>query len=480
MNPASGSAAMRDSCAGAPVVCIDLDGTLVAGDALWESFIVLLTRDPLRALTALLSLRHGKAAFKERIARDVPVDAARLPYRPEVIERLVRLKQESRVLVLVTAADERHAAAVAEHVGLFDEVLASDGTINLSGRRKAALLQERYGRFDYWGNDWADIPVWRAASGATAVAAPPRLVRRVAGWRALDELAPRDSTLRWFVRALRPHQWLKNVLVFMPMFAAHELLDPVRWRAGGLTFLAFCLCASAIYIVNDILDIPSDRQHPRKRLRPFASGQLTIPFGVAAAGGLLLSGLGVAAFGVSAAVAGVAAVYVLFATVYSARLKRMPVVDVFALTGLYVIRLAAGAAATATVLSSWFLGFTLFFFLSLAYVKRYTELVATRHSLAGRGYGPADAPWVQAIGTCAGYMAVLILALYINAPEVRSLYSHPQILWGLCPLLLFWLTRLWFRASRGLVHDDPLVEALRDPVSHLVALAATIALFAAL
>jgi 4-hydroxybenzoate polyprenyltransferase len=282
------------------------------------------------------------------------------------------------------------------------------------------------------------------------------------------------------VRALRPHQWAKNVLVFVPFIAAHEFLRPDLWLIGALTFVAFSLCASAIYVLNDIADIEADRVHPRKRTRPLASGEMSVPAGLALAGVLLVASFATAIVGVSWRLALVIVVYCVITTAYSFVLKREPVIDVFTLAGLYVLRIIAGGLATQTPLSSWLLGFALFFFLSLAFVKRYVELVAVDGRMAGRGYGPDDALWMHAIGTSAGYMAVLVLALYVNAAEVTVLYRRPQILWFLCPLLLFWLTRLWFRAGRRLVHDDPVIAALKDYASYLIVIAGAVVMLAAI
>jgi 4-hydroxybenzoate polyprenyltransferase len=336
------------------------------------------------------------------------------------------------------------------------------------------------GGFDYVGNDWADLPVWEVADRVTAVAAPARLVKYMSTRWAVDQLCIRATGPRVLLKALRPHQWVKNLLVFLPVIAAHKIFEPGVLVTTVLMFLAFSLYASAIYILNDISDMPADRVHPRKRFRPFAAGDVSIPRGIITAIGLLVAGALIVGIALSWIVAAVLLLYVVLTTLYSLVLKTRPIADVFALTGLYVLRIIGGAIATSTPLSSWFVGFVLFLFLSLAFIKRYTELVVINEPLAGRGYAPADAPWIQAIGTCAGYMAVVILALYINAPEVTALYSRPQALWALCPLLLFWVTRLWFRASRKLLHDDPVVEALRDPVSYVAGLIGAMVLFAAI
>lgn len=275
--------------------------------------------------------------------------------------------------------------------------------------------------------------------------------------------------------ALRPHQWAKNTLVFLPIAAAHKLARPETLWACTLAFAAFCLCASAAYVLNDLSDVDRDRRHPRKRSRPIASGRLSASTSVLTAVLLLTASFLVALAGVSWQLAAVLGVYLGATTAYTLWLKRIPVTDVFTLTAFYILRIVAGAVATNTPLSSWFLAFALFLFLSLAFVKRYVELLAVHGPLLARDYGPEDASWMHAIGTSAGYMAVVVLALYVTAPEVTALYARPETLWLLCPLLLFWLTRLWFRAGRRLIHDDPVVEVLRDPVGYVIlALAAAI------
>lgn len=295
--------------------------------------------------------------------------------------------------------------------------------------------------------------------------------------RPADALEARRSRLASVVRALRPHQWVKNLLVCVPVIAGHKLLLPEVWAPTALTFVVFSLCASAVYIINDILDIEADRRHPRKRTRPFAAGELTISFGLALAAGLLAAASLLAAVALPPQVAAIAAIYLVATTLYSLVLKRQPVVDVFALTGLYVLRIVAGGIATATPLSSWLLAFALFFFLSLAFVKRYAEAVITEGWVAGRGYGPHDALWMQSVGTSSGYMAVLVLALYVNAADVAVMYTRPQVLGMLCPVLLLWITRLWFRAGRKLVHDDPVVEAIKDKATYAAGVA-VLAIFA--
>jgi 4-hydroxybenzoate polyprenyltransferase/phosphoserine phosphatase len=457
------------------VVCVDLDGTLVIGDLLWESFVALVKRRPIRALRALWSLRRGKAHFKRAIAQEVPIDPAALLYRADLLDHLHELHRQGARLVLATASDESYGRAVAEHLGIFENVVASDGRTNLSGRHKAAALVTRYGvgRFEYIGNGWVDVPVWRSASAGIAVAAPSRLLRYGKTERFISEVrGEQRRRLTAVAGALRPHQWIKNLLVFVPVAAAHTILRLDLLWLSIVTFVVFSVSASGIYILNDMSDILSDRQHPRKRARPFAAGDLSIPFGVVLATVLLGIAIILAVTLVSWQLALVLGIYVIVTSGYSLQLKRQPVVDVFTLTSLYILRIVAGGVSTGTPLSSWLLAFALFFFLSLAFVKRYTELLITDGWIAGRGYCRDDALWMHAVGTSAGYMAVLVLALYVSAPETSALYARPPVLWLLCPLALFWLTRLWFRAGRGLVHDDPVLDAMRDSASYAIGVAA--------
>jgi 4-hydroxybenzoate polyprenyltransferase/phosphoserine phosphatase len=471
------------SAARATVICVDLDGTLAVGDLLWESFIALLKKRPVAALTSVFGLLKGRAEFKQRIAALAPVDPAAVAYRPEVLDYLREQRSAGAFVVLATASDKAHAQAIADHLGLFDEVVASDGQTNLKGEHKAAHLAARFGRgaFEYIGNEAADLAVWRAASGATVVNATPALTRRIAADRLPTRiLSTRRPWLRSVAGALRPHQWSKNVLIFVPAIAAHTILQANVLVAGFIAFVAFSACASAIYVLNDILDVQADRLHPRKRRRPFAAGEFSIPSGGIAVIGLLTVSFLTCVLSGLWTLTAVLLVYLVTTTAYSVYLKRKPVFDVFALTALYLLRIVAGGVATSTPLSSWLLAFALFFFLSLAFVKRYSELLTIRGWMPGRGYNSDDMLWGQSVGTAAGYMAVVVLALYVNAPDVAMLYSRPQVVWLLCPLLLMWLTRLWFRAGRRQVHDDPVVEALRDWFSYATGAAAVIVILLAI
>ena len=452
-------------------LCVDLDGTLVRSDTLHETFIsasVLLRRPSgIRSL-----IRRGRAGLKQHLARYANLDVRTLPYNEELLEYLREQKAAGRRLVLVTGADHAIADAVNEHLGLFDDVIASDGVVNLTGRAKARMLISRFGEkgFDYAGNGRPDLVVWRAARAAVLVDTPPA-VTAAAGKAATIErhFDGRRSQLRALVKAMRPYQWVKNILVFVPLVTAHAYGDAGAWGAACTTFLAFCAIASAIYLLNDLVDIQSDRLHARKRFRPFASGALSVPAGLAAAGVLLLLGGGLAY--ISEAGFGLAC-YVALSLSYSARLKERPLVDVFILAALYSVRMFAGGEAVGHPVSLWLLGFSSFLFLSLALVKRVEELREIAEQGIGRtarrGYFVEDLNLLTIFGVASSFSSALVLALFVQSEATEELYATPALLWGIVPLLLFWQCRLWLSTVRGQMHDDPILYAAFDWVSWAV------------
>ncbi len=451
------------------LVASDLDGTLVRSDLLFESFWSALGRDWRTPFSALAALRRGRAALKRHLAGTGPVDVASLPYDEAVIGEVARWRAAGGRTALVTATDRELAEQVAAHLDLFDEVHGSDGQQNLKGSAKAAFLAQRFGDgFAYMADAPADLPVWQRAGRAITVNAAPSLRGRAERLGVeVQHLSTRTRSIEPYLRALRPHQWVKNLLVFVPMLAAHQL-DAVTLFQSLLAFVAFCLVASSVYVVNDLLDLSADRAHPRKRLRPFASGAIPLSHGTGMAGGLLLAGLLLAA-PLGGSFLAVMALYGLATTAYSLHLKRRMLVDIALLAALYSIRLLAGGAATGIPLSVWLLAFSIFLFFSLAAVKRQAELVDAakdgRLGASGRGYQVDDLPILSMMAVASGYLAVLVMALYLASPAVVELYGFPQALWGICCLLLYWVSRMVLVAHRGGMHDDPIVFALRDRVS---------------
>ncbi|KFL29960.1 UbiA prenyltransferase [Devosia riboflavina] len=447
-------------------LAVDLDGTLISADLLWESIFQLLKKNPLFLFMLPVWLMAGKAHLKAEIASRVDFDAAILPYRQEFLDFLNAEKATGREIVLVTAAAEPFASAVAAHLGIFTTFHASSRDTNLAAHRKAALLVEHFGEggFDYAGNDRADIPVFKVARAAVVVA-PDRTAHRyqqTSGARRFERTKPSWKT---YVKMLRVHQWLKNLLVFAPAILAHQITNPEVLLPSLGAFVAFCAAASAIYIINDILDLPLDRQHATKRNRPFANGTLSIPFGLSVSAGLIAIAVVVCVF-LPPVFALVIGLYVVSTTAYSLAVKRMLLIDVLCLAGLYTLRIIGGKAAADLPLSFWLIAFSMFFFLSLALVKRYVELqtskVSERDRIAGRGYRPEDMAIVGQAGIASAFTATLVLSLYIQSQEIIGYYSSPWLIWPLVPIVLYIVIRIWILAYRREMHDDPVVFIATD------------------
>jgi 4-hydroxybenzoate polyprenyltransferase/phosphoserine phosphatase len=457
---------------------VDLDGTLLRSDLLFETAVAYVRHRPLQITKPFMWLSQGKARLKEGLAEATDIDVKSLPYNPLVIEFINREKASGRRVVLATASHESLAQKIAEHTGLFDEVIATNNTVNLTARHKRDELVRRYGEqgFDYMGNSHDDIIVWRSARFAYVIN-PDRGVEQKAmqGGNVMPSVSKDRAGYKDWLRALRLHQWMKNALIFVPLLAAHELSNVELIAQALLAFVFFGICASSVYILNDILDLADDRHHSKKRHRPFAAGTLSIKSGILAFPILLAIAFGGAAIFLDWAFSLVLAAYYVLTLAYSMLLKRKMAVDVIALAMLYTVRIIAGAFACGLELTFWILAFSMFIFLSLALVKRYAELHENRKKglterTRGRGYYPADLEILSSLGASSGYLSVMVLALYIHEQSSTSLYAHPQLIWLACPLLLFWITRVWVLTHRGEMHDDPVVFAIRDRASLMMGL----------
>jgi 4-hydroxybenzoate polyprenyltransferase len=467
-------------------LCVDLDGTLVKSDTLVDSLLVLLRTRPLKVLRLPGMVLKGKAAFKAFVTSSVTLDVVHLPYNRTLLQYLQAEHARGRDLYLATGADERLAQRVADHLGIFTGVLGSDGATNLTGNKKLNSLKACLdsGAFDYVGNDTPDLPLLAEAT-EPMVANPSMGLRMGMKSRGIHPVQAFNETthpLQSLVKAARPHQWAKNLLIFLPVLLAHSL-SPVKLLAGLGAFCCFSLTASSTYMFNDLLDIEADRRHPRKQFRPFASGDLSGLTGFATTAILLALGL------VGGSLLGGEffiwlLVYLATTVSYSWYLKRVALVDVLVLSGLYTLRMQAGSAATDTPISHWLAGLSIFLFLSLAVVKRFAELENLRLSGAalknGRGYLISDTEQLRAFGTASGYAAVVIFAIYISGRDVTTLYRHPSTLWLIVPLILLWISRIWLLASRGELNEDPVVFALTDRLSLLIGVAVAAVAFAAL
>jgi len=455
----------------------DLDGTLLKTDVFVESLLRLLTKEPWRLPQVALWLTRGIGFCKGRVAELTLDSWTTWPVREDVEGTIEADRRSGRPIVLATAAHERVAHSVAERLGPFDAILATTDAVNLKGREKSAAIVawlESTGckGFSYAGDSSADLAVWRVADEIVMVRPTADLERSARSFgRPVTIIGGRSGGFRAAVRAMRPHQWAKNLLLFVPALLAHKV-DAATLARVFAAFVSFSACASAIYVVNDLADLQSDRDHPKKRGRPFARGDLTIATGAKMFVTLACVSVAIAWAWLPGMFLVALAGYAAANLCYSTWVKRKPIVDVMMLAGMYAARIEAGGIAAGASLSHWLLAFSIFFFTSLAFVKRCTELrrleAEGRGSAGGRGYLVSDLPLLESLGTASGYVSILVLALYMNSAEMRSLYGDSRLLWFVCLLVMYWLTRIWLLARRGAIDEDPVLYAVRDPASLLI------------
>jgi 4-hydroxybenzoate polyprenyltransferase/phosphoserine phosphatase len=452
----------------APVpLVVDLDGTLIRSDLLVESCFSHLGHSPARIAGLLAALMRGKAALKAQVAAATEIDASHLPYDTEVLALIREARASGRAVHLASASNERYVRAVAEHLGLFDGWIASNETENMSAATKARRLVEIFGEsgFDYIGNDTPDLPVWAVARRRIAVRIAPGVRSKLT---AMDTNAVILNTagagMRPWIKLLRIHQWVKNALVFIPLLTSQHF-DLASFGQAIGAFIAFSLAASGIYILNDLVDLDADRKHPSKKTRPLAAGTVSLLQAMAVAP-LLIAGSLLGALAIAPWFAAVLAGYIALTTAYTFVLKRKALVDVITLAALYTVRVIGGAAAISVPVSEWLLGFSMFMFTALALIKRYIELAARLDAdlpdPSNRNYRKADLDIVAALAAAAGFNAVTVFALYVSSENVHQLYRHPQALWLICPILMYWVSRALLMAHRRLMDDDPIVFALKD------------------
>lgn len=457
-------------------ICVDLDGTLIKTDLLYESFFSAIHSQPLLVLKTPFWLMKGKNHLKAKLSENANIDVQSLPFNSDVVAWLKSENEKGRDVVLATASNQLLANKVADHIGFFKSVYASDYGINLKGSNKKNLLVEKFGvsGFDYMGDHKVDIVVWNASETAHVVG-DSQLLNQLNEKVKRGKVFPQKGfSLNILLKSLRVHQWAKNGLVFVPLVFAHKTLQVPYLLNAVLGFLAFCFTASSVYLLNDLIDLSSDRKHPTKKNRPFASGQLSPVWGL-----ILIPLLLALAAGLSTQLnyrfSLVLMAYFVSTLAYSFKLKQIVLVDVVVLAGLFCVRLFAGSVATELGISNWLLTFSLFLFLSLAFLKRFTELLPLCKpleeqgvTLPGRGYQPTDLEQISSLGSASGYLAVLVVAFYISSPDVKVLYTHHEVLWLTLPIFLYWISRVWLLGRRGQMNHDPVVFALKDRVSYLI------------
>lgn len=453
--------------AGQPPIVVDLDGTLTPTDTLVESLIGVVKRSPLDLLQLPFRLLNGRADFKDWVAARAGVSAGSLPYREPLLAYLRGEKQKGRRIVLATAAHRSIAESVSAHLGLFDAVIATQAGRNLKGEAKLeAIRKEIGGDFAYAGDSAADAPIWRAAKAAVLVGVPRGVADSIRKDVPVErEFAAEQGGLGAWLRAFRVHQWMKNLLLFVPLLTAFSFLDVWKLVTTVIAFFAFSFAASASYVLNDLWDLENDRAHPRKRLRPFASGRIPIVQGLVASGAALVVALALAS-AVSRGFLLMLLLYLALTSAYTWLLKERALIDVLTLSLLYTLRIIAGSVAIGIPASSWLLAFSAFIFLSLALVKRCAELVSLEQSgqkeAPGRDYRVGDLAVLWPLGVGAALSAVVVFGLFISAEETRQRYATPELLWLVALGLVYWLARLWIKTSRGRMDDDPLVYAIED------------------
>lgn len=449
---------------------VDLDGTLLFNDSVQEVFWRLVFTKPWHAIIAVyILLSKGRAPFKDYIAKHVKLSGIQWPINPDVLKLLNAEKSRGRKIILLTASNEKIAKAIAAPLEIFDKIVGSTSSRNFKGGEKLSWINSNFHAepFMYAGNSTDDFILWGRAAEAIVVNPSSyiyehaqKICKKV---RLIQNLPQHFKT---WAKLLRVHQYSKNLLLFVPLLLSGQLWHWHLFSTCLLAWVCFSATASAAYIINDLVDLDSDRAHSTKKNRPLAAGLLNISEAALWVLGLFvvtILGCLHLPFLFSVTLAG----YFALTLAYSFYIKRVAILDVFVLSFLYLSRLLAGSVATMVVFSNWLIAFTLFFFLSLAYLKRFIEIERTTQNakIKGRGYFKKDRELVKTSGLSLGFLSVVIFSLYLNANISETIYKHPNGLWCIAPALLYWINHLWHCAVHNKIHDDPIEFALKDKLS---------------
>lgn len=462
---------MNNSVADIPLY-VDLDGTLIKTDLMFESLLLLLKKNIFYALVLPFWLIKGKTHLKLQLAKRIDLPVSNLPLNTEFYSYLRGQKEAGREIILISGSSQRAVTAISEHIKLFDASYGSDEDTNLKAKKKLQKIRELSGErgFAYAGNSLDDIIIWQAASQSIIVNCYADISQSIDSSQKLRFDQPSSLTIK-LLQAIRPHHWLKNILVFVPLVLSHQILNIELLSLAAVTFISFSLCASSVYVLNDLIDLNNDRCHWRKRNRPFASGDLPLIIGFIIGPLFFLTGAIIALF----LPLGFQLIFLLYWFVnllYSFYLKRLFIVDIFILSFLYNLRIIAGAESISIETTNWLLGFSFALFLGLAIVKRVAELhnAITRRKIGieGRAYKQRHLKLLSSIGIFFSAIAVSIFAFYISAPETTELYDAPLILWAILPLLTYLLYRIWYNALNQKMNEDPIIFAATDLIGQLI------------
>jgi 4-hydroxybenzoate polyprenyltransferase len=452
---------------------VDLDGTLIKTDLLFESFIEFIKKNPFNILLSIKWLLKGRAYLKNKLAQNTFIDIEKLPYNEPFLSYLKNERNNGRKIILATASNFTLAKRISSHLNIFSEIIASNEKENIKGKTKLTHIKENSGNssFDYAGNSKDDLIIFKHAKSSILVNFNEQLLSRSPSIRVAKSFAQESSIFRALIIAIRPHQWVKNLLIFVPLFVSNQWYIPNLIIRALIGFISFSLIASSVYVINDIFDIQNDRAHIKKKYRPFAASDISIGHGLIIFLFFALAGL-FAGYLLDVIYFFLLMTYLILNLLYSIYLKKFVLIDILILSQFYTLRVVSGGIITNIELSFWLLAFSVFIFFSLAIAKRYTELISSnnynKNNIKGRGYTINDLDILNIMGVTSGYLAVLVLALYINSPEVVLIYSSPKILWGVCIIFFYWISYIWMKASRGELDEDPVTFAIKDRTSLVV------------
>jgi len=456
------------------VLVVDLDNSLLKIDLFKESLGKSLLKRPLVFFKTVMLALNSIALAKTFISKECKTDCHTLPYNNKILDIIDSYRKKGYLILLATGAPQAYAHSIANHLGLFDEVIATNEQINNVGINKLESIKKHVNdSFIYLNDSVKDLPVWLHCKKAILIGDNGRVKNMLIknNVEIIDTVKKEKSIIEILLKQLRVHQWSKNMLLFVPALLSHQLLEPGVFLNALCSFIAFSLLASSIYVLNDIIDVDYDRKHPMKKNRPIAAGDLSMLRAYAVLLVCFLIG-GWMAMLLGTTFLFVMAVYIILNLLYSLYFKRIIILDVLLLMSFYTLRIIAGHIPDTFPFSPWLLSFSVFLFFSLAFLKRYVNIILENNvsTKNGTGYSINDSNILKSFGVGSGIISTLVLILYTGSEQVQPFYLTPMILIFLAPIMLYWICRIWLLADRGLIKDDPILFAIKDKISYVVAI----------